>query len=117
MNPLTAVLLRLGLLLSLTGSATAAAFDHVGAIQSLNEADLARGGKLYAQHCAACHGADGDLVHGRRNDLAHDGIPPEVGVNDRYPVAGSTTVWIRRVGRGARLRGRSAGDLDCRGGR
>src|SRR5688572_13415329 len=47
--------------------ASAASFDHVAAIKGLNEADLARGQKLYTQHCVACHGADGNLT---QNPLA-----------------------------------------------
>ena len=44
-----------------------AAFDHAAAIAALKDSDLARGQKLYAQHCVACHGADGNLA---QNPLA-----------------------------------------------
>ncbi len=59
----------------LSSSGFAAGFDHVGAIQALTEADLARGQKLYSQHCVACHGADGNLT---QNPLARSFVKDEL---------------------------------------
>lgn len=42
-------------------------FDHVTAIKGLTASDLAAGKKLYAEHCVACHGSDGNLT---QNPLA-----------------------------------------------
>lgn len=57
----------MALAIGIASAASAASFDHVRTIQALNETDLARGQKLYTQHCVACHGVDGNLT---QNPLA-----------------------------------------------
>ncbi len=47
---------------SITQVLNAQGFDHAAAIQGLEEEDAKAGRRLYALHCAACHGKDGDLA-------------------------------------------------------
>jgi hypothetical protein len=61
--------------------------------------------------------AHGDLVHRRRYQLADHRIPPEVGVDDRHPLAGSARVRVSRIGGRGGLRCRGPRDLDGRRGR
>ena len=60
-NSLTVAQIPLAFLLVSVAQA-ADPFDHVRAIQGLDDADATAGQKLYALHCASCHGIDGDLA-------------------------------------------------------
>lgn len=56
-------LLRLAILFPLlSGVQAMEPVDHVSIIQGLGDADAKAGQQLYALHCAACHGIDGDLA-------------------------------------------------------
>ena len=54
-------LLILPILLSICSFSIAEEFDHVETIQGLRHGDVKEGRKLYALHCASCHGKDGKL--------------------------------------------------------
>lgn len=69
------LLLLLIMLLTACGSRTTAAESAVPPLPTLDSVQVDRGRALYAQYCAACHGARAEGASGWPTPVA-DGLPP-----------------------------------------